>query len=196
MINSKLCNYKTKDKIMKQKTSFSKKDLINSGLGKLFSLQDGKLPLAPMLMIDKIIDISDTGGSFGKGKITAELNIDKSLWFFDCHFKGDPVMPGCLGLDGFWQLLGFFLTWIGGEGKGRALGVKDLKFKGQVRPYHEKIIYQIDIKKFITRPTHMVWGDAVLKVKDKAIYFAKDLQVGLFESLKWDYGEDPAIDPF
>ena len=88
-------------------------------------------------------------------------------------------MPGCLGLDGFWQLIGFFLTWTGGNGKGRALGVKDLKFKGQVRPYHNKITYQIDIKKFITRPTHMVWGEAVLKVKDKAIYFAKDLQAEL-----------------
>ena len=105
-------------------------------------------------------------------------------------------MPGCLGLDGFWQLLGFFLTWAGGKGKGRALGVKDLKFKGQVRPYHEKITYHIDIKKFITRPTHMVWGDAVLKVKNKAIYFAKDLQVGLFESLTWDHGKDPSLAPF
>ena len=105
-------------------------------------------------------------------------------------------MPGCLGLDAFWQLIGFFLTWIGGEGKGRALGVKELKFKGQVRPFHKKITYHIDIKKYITRPTHMVWGDAVLKVKDKAIYFAKDLQVGLFESLTWDYGKDPATDPF
>ena len=97
-------------------------------------------------------------------------------------------MPGCLGLDGFWQLIGFFLTWLGGDGRGRALGVKDLKFKGQVRPYHEKIIYKIDIKKFITRPTYMAWCDAVLEVKDKAIYFAKDLQVGLFEGLTWDHG--------
>lgn len=105
-------------------------------------------------------------------------------------------MPGCLGLDGFWQLIGFFLTWLGGDGRGRALGVKDLKFKGQVRPYHEKIIYKIDIKKFITRPTYMAWCDAVLEVKDKAIYFAKDLQVGLFEGLTWDHGKDPALDPF
>ena len=105
-------------------------------------------------------------------------------------------MPGCLGLDGFWQLVGFFLTWIGGDGKGRALGVKEVKFKGQVRPYHDKITYKIDIKKFITRPTHMAWCDAVLEVKDKAIYFAKDVQVGLFESLTWDHGKDPALDPF
>jgi 3-hydroxyacyl-[acyl-carrier protein] dehydratase/trans-2-decenoyl-[acyl-carrier protein] isomerase len=149
-----------------------------------------------MLMMDRITHISDEGGKYGKGKIKAELDIDKSLWFFDCHFKGDPVMPGCLGLDGFWQLIGFFLTWIGGNGRGRALGVKDLKFKGQVRPFHKKITYEIDIRKFITRPTHIVWGDAVLKVKNKVIYIAKDLQVGLFESLTWDYGKDPALDPF
>lgn len=179
-----------------RKSTFSKKELIEVGLGKFFGMDRGKLPMPPMLMVDRILHISDKGGKYDKGEIRAELDIAKSLWFFDCHFKSDPVMPGCLGLDGFWQLIGFFLTWTGGKGKGRALGVKDLKFKGQVRPYHDKITYQIDIKKFITRPTHMVWGDAVLKVKDKAIYFAKDLQVGLFESLKWDYGKDPALDPF
>ena len=154
---------------MNKKKRFSRQDLLSSGIGKLFENLDGKLPKPPMLMMDKIIHISDEGGAYGKGEIKAELNIDKSLWFFDCHFKNDPVMPGCLGLDGFWQLLGFFLTWVGGKGKGRALCVKDLKFKGQVRPYHEKITYRIDIKKFITRPTHMVWGDADLEVKNKAI---------------------------
>ena len=178
------------------KNSFTYDDLIECAKGKLFGEGNAKLPAPPMLMMDRIIHISDQGGAYGKGEIKAELDIDKSLWFFDCHFKNDPVMPGCLGLDGFWQLLGFFLTWAGGKGKGRALGVKDLKFKGQVRPYHEKITYHIDIKKFITRPTHMVWGDAVLKVKNKAIYFAKDLQVGLFESLTWDHGKDPSLDPF
>jgi len=181
---------------MDRKSSFTKKDLINSGLGKLFGKDMGKLPKPPMLMMDRILHISDEGGKYGKGEIKAELDIKKSLWFFDCHFSGDPVMPGCLGLDGFWQLVGFFLTWSGGEGRGRALGVKELKFKGQVRPYHEKITYKIDIKKFITRPTYMAWCDAVIEVKDKAIYFAKDVQVGLFESLIWDYGKDPALDPF
>jgi 3-hydroxyacyl-[acyl-carrier protein] dehydratase/trans-2-decenoyl-[acyl-carrier protein] isomerase len=181
---------------MERKSSFTRKDLINSGIGKLFGKDMGKLPTPPMLMMDRILHISDTGGKYGKGEIKAELDIKKSLWFFDCHFNGDPVMPGCLGMDGFWQLVGFFLTWAGGEGRGRALGVKELKFKGQVRPYHEKITYKIDIKKFITRPTHMAWCDAVLEVKDKAIYFAKDVQVGLFESLTWDYGKDPALDPF
>ena len=179
-----------------KKNSYSYDELINCGEGKLFGPGNAKLPLPPMLMFDRITEITDDKGAFNKGSLKAELDIKKNLWFFDCHFKGDPVMPGCLGLDGFWQLIGFFLTWAGGEGKGRALGVKDLKFKGQVRPYHDKITYQVDIKKFIKKPTYMVWGDAVLKVKNKAIYFAKDLQVGLFESLKWDYGKDPAIDPF
>ena len=181
---------------MERKNSFTKEDLINSGLGKLFLGVKGKLPRPPMLMIDRILHISDEGGKYGKGEIKAELDINKSLWFFDCHFKNDPVMPGCLGLDGFWQLIGFFLSWAGGQGRGRALGVKDLKFKGQVRPFHEKIIYQIDIRKFITKPTYMAWGDAVLEVKDKTIYYAKDLQVGLFDNLTWDYGKDPALDPF
>ena len=181
---------------MERKSSFTKEELIDSGLGKLFGEDKGRLPMPPMLMMDRIIHISDEGGKYGKGEIKAELDIKKSLWFFDCHFKGDPVMPGCLGLDGFWQLIGFFLTWVGGDGRGRALGVKDLKFKGQVRPYHEKIIYKIDIKKFITRPPYMAWCDAVIEVKDKAIYFAKDLQVGLFEGLTWDHGKDPALDPF
>ena len=181
---------------MERKNSFTKEDLINSGLGKLFLGVKGKLPRPPMLMIDRILHISGEGGKYGKGEIKAELDINKSLWFFDCHFKNDPVMPGCLGLDGFWQLIGFFLSWAGGQGRGRALGVKDLKFKGQVRPFHEKIIYQIDIRKFITKPTYIAWGDAVLKVKDKTIYYAKDLQVGLFDNLTWDYGKDPALDPF
>ena len=163
---------------MSRRESYSKEDLINSGLGKLFGADRGKLPATPMQMLHRILHISDESGKKGKRENNAELDIDQTQWFFDCHFKGDPVMPGCLGLDGFWQLIGFFLTWIGGEGRGRALGVKELKFKGQVRPFHKKITYQIDIKKYITRPTHMVWGEAVLKVKDKAIYFAKDLLVG------------------
>jgi 3-hydroxyacyl-[acyl-carrier protein] dehydratase/trans-2-decenoyl-[acyl-carrier protein] isomerase len=162
----------------------------------MFGSKNGKLPTPPMLMIDRITHISNDGGNYGKGKITAELDIDPKQWFFDCHFKNDPVMPGCLGLDGFWQLVGFFLTWAGGKGRGRALGVKEVKFKGQVRPYHDTITYQIDIKKFIQKPTFMAWGDAVLHVKDEAIYFAKDLQVGLFEKLVWDTGMDPGLDPF
>ena len=181
---------------MDKKSSYTKQELLDIGAGKFFGKNNGKLPLPPMLMMDRILQISKKGGKYGNGYIKAELDIDKDQWFFKCHFKNDPVMPGCLGVDGFWQLIGFFLTWIGGNGRGRALGVKDLKFKGQVRPFHKKITYEIDIRKFITRPTHIVWGDAVLKVKNKVIYIAKDLQVGLFESLTWDYGKDPALDPF
>ena len=181
---------------MNKNYSYTKQELLEIGSGKIFGTQNGKLPLPPMLMIDRILNISDSGGKYDKGFIEAELDIDPKNWFFECHFKNDPVMPGCLGLDGFWQLIGFFLSWAGGQGRGRALGVKELKFKGQVRPYHDKITYRIDIRKFITRPTFMAWGAAVLHVKDKAIYFAKDLQVGLFEKLTWDYGIDPALDPF
>jgi len=120
------------------------------------------------------------------------------LWFFDCHFKGDPVMPGCLGLDGMWQLVGFFLTWIGGKGRGRALGVSDLKFKGQVRPYHEKVTYKIDIKKLLSHGgKYIIWADGELSTGlDRIIYFAKNLQVGLFDNLTYDFGGDPGLDSF
>ena len=181
---------------MDKKASYNKQELLDIGAGKFFGKKNGKLPLPPMLMMDRILQISKTGGKYNNGYIEAEMDIFKEQWFFECHFKNDPVMPGCLGLDGFWQLIGFFLSWAGGTGKGRALGVKELKFKGQVRPYHDNITYIIDIRKFITKPTFMAWGDAVLKVKDKTIYFAKDLQVGLFEKLVWDSGMDPALDPF
>ena len=181
---------------MSRKSSFSKKDLLEIANGQFIDKNIGKLPLPPMLMIDRILEISETGGKHGKGYIKAELDISDNDWFFACHFKNDPVMPGCLGLDGFWQLIGFFLSWCGGKGKGRALGVKDLKFKGQVRSYHSIITYTIHIRKFIKRPTFMAWGDAILSVKNKEIYFAKDLQVGLFEKLVWDTGMDPSLDPF
>lgn len=181
---------------MKQKTSYSKEDLLQVAEGNVFGQQNGKLPKPPMLMLDRILKISDTGGKYEKGFIDAELDMDPTQWFFHCHFKSDPVMPGCLGLDGFWQLVGFFLSWIGGDGRGRALGVKDLKFKGQVRPYHHTIRYRIDIRKIIKKPVYMAWADAVLKIKDRTIYFAKDVQVGLFQNLTWDFGGDPALDTF
>ncbi len=181
---------------MARKSFFNKEDLLKIANGEMFGLRNGKLPKPPMLMLDRILKISDKGGKYGKGFILAEMDVKPEQWFFDCHFKGDPVMPGCLGLDGFWQLVGFFLSWIGGQGRGRALGVKELKFKGQVRPYHDTISYLIDIRKIITRPVYMAWADAALKIKDRTIYFAKDLQVGLFENLTWDFGADPALDTF
>lgn len=181
---------------MIKKTSYSKEEILKATEGEIFGDDNGKLPKAPMLMIDRILKISEKGGKYNKGSILAELNINPKNWFFDCHFKGDPVMPGCLGLDGFWQLLGFFLSWSGGNGRGRALGVKELKFKGQVRPYHDLITYNLDIKKFIKKPVSMAWADATLSIKNKIIYIAKDLQVGLFENLKWDFGADPALDTF
>ena len=174
-----------------KKPSFTKEEILKVADGILPGIK-GKLPTPPMLMIDRILKISSEGGKYGKGLISAELDINPKNWFFECHFKGDPVMPGCLGLDGFWQLLGFFLSWIGGDGYGRALGVQDLKFKGMVYPHHEKISYKIDIKKLITRPVHMAWADAELKVKDHIIYFAKNIQVGLFHDITNSFDSEPA----
>ena len=183
---------------MNKKSSYTKQELLEIGSGKIFGTQNGKLPLPPILMIDRILNISDSGGKYDKGFIEAELDIDPTNWFFECHFKNDPVMPGCLGLDGFWQLIGFFLSWAGGQGRGRALGVKELKFKGQVRPYHEKVAYKIDIKKILERDGKtMVWADGLLSTEDnRTIYFAKNLQVGLFNNLTYDFGGDPSQDSF
>ncbi|MCL4121533.1 UNVERIFIED_CONTAM: hypothetical protein GTU68_042555 [Idotea baltica] len=134
-----------------------------------------------MLMMDRIPLMSETEGLFGKGKVIAELDITPDLWFFDCHFPGDPVMPGCLGLDAMWQLVGFFLGWIGGEGKGRALGVGEVKFTGQVLPTAKKVTYEIDFKRVINRKLVMGLADGRVLVDGKEIYVAKDLKVGLFQ---------------
>ena len=165
-----------------QQNSYSYEELIKCGEGELFGPGNALLPAPNMLMCDRIVDINNTGGSYGKGEIQAELDIKPELWFFDCHFKGDPVMPGCLGLDAMWQLVGFYLGWSGHPGRGRALGVGEVKFTGQVLPTAEKVTYQINIKRVIARGLVLGIADGTMSVDDKEIYTAKNLRVGLFTS--------------
>jgi len=165
---------------MNQKNSFSYEDLITCGKGELFGPGNAQLPLPPMLMIDRIKTIDEDGGANGKGQIIAELDIKPDLWFFDCHFENDPVMPGCLGLDAMWQLVGFYLGWRGGPGRGRALGASEVKFTGQVTPENKLITYQIDLKRVIMRKLYMGIADARMLVDGKEIYVANNLRVGLF----------------
>ncbi|MDQ7089527.1 MAG: 3-hydroxyacyl-[acyl-carrier-protein] dehydratase FabA [Methylococcales bacterium] len=167
---------------MEKQHSFTREELLRSGRGELYGPKNAQLPLPNMLMMDRIIHISDKGGAHGKGEVIAELDITPELWFFDCHFKGDPVMPGCLGLDAMWQLVGFYLCWMGGPGKGRALGVGDVKFKGQVLPTAKKVIYRLDLKRVILRKLVMGIADATMEVDGNIIYEATDLRVGLFTS--------------
>ncbi|MBT6818624.1 MAG: 3-hydroxyacyl-[acyl-carrier-protein] dehydratase FabA [Nitrosomonadales bacterium] len=163
-----------------QKESYTKEELISCGKGEMFGKGNAQLPLPPMLMFDRIVSINDKGGKFNYGQIVAELDLTEDLWFFKCHFEGDPVMPGCLGLDAMWQLLGFFLGWKGGLGKGRALGAGEVRFSGQVLPSSKKITYIIDLKRVIMRKLVMGIADASMKVDGRVIYEAKDLKVGLF----------------
>jgi 3-hydroxyacyl-[acyl-carrier protein] dehydratase/trans-2-decenoyl-[acyl-carrier protein] isomerase len=170
---------------MKQQNSYTKEELILCGHGKLPGTEGvdfPPLPLPPMLMFDRITQISADGGDHGKGEIVAELDINPDLWFFACHFEGDPVMPGCLGLDAMWQLVGFFLGWMGGEGRGRALGAGEVKFSGQVVPDAKLVTYKIVLKRVIMRKLIMGIADATLEVDGKTIYTAKDLRVGLFKT--------------
>ena len=169
---------------MTEKNSFNYKDLVECAKGKLFGEGNAKLPLPPMLMMDRIVKITKNGGLYNKGQIIAELDIKPKLWFFQCHFKKDPVMPGCLGLDALWQLVGFFLGWIGVPGKGRALGVGEVKFSGEVLKFAKKVKYQLDIKKIIIRRLALAVADGIMSVDGKEIYSAKDLKVGLFQSKK------------
>lgn len=170
----------TTDAQISIKPSYDYDDLIVSGERSLFGPGNAKLPLPPMLMLDRIKRIADTGGAYDKGEIIAELDIDPKLWFFQCHFSGDPVMPGCLGLDAMWQLVGFWLGWTGGQGRGRALGVGEVKFTGQVTPDIKSVRYEIDIKRAIRRKLVLGIADGRLYADDELIYQAKDLRVGLF----------------
>lgn len=163
------------------KTSYSSEDLAACGRGELFGPGNAQLPTGNMLMIDRVVHISSEGGAYGKGEIIAELDIHPDLWFFQYHFPGDPVMPGCLGLDAMWQLLGFFLGWRGNPGRGRALGCGEVKFGGQILPSAKKVVYNIDIKRVIERKLIMGIAQGSLSVDGEAIYTAADLRVGLFK---------------
>ncbi|MEQ8345497.1 MAG: bifunctional 3-hydroxydecanoyl-ACP dehydratase/trans-2-decenoyl-ACP isomerase [Sneathiellaceae bacterium] len=165
-----------------QQTSFTYDDLIACAHGKLFGEGNAQLPLPPMLMFDRITRISDTGGAFDKGEVVAELDIKPDLWFFNCHFERDPVMPGCLGLDAMWQLCGFFLGWIKAPGRGRALGLGEVKLRGQILPSVKKVTYQVDIKRVILRKLKLGIADGVVKADGETVYEAKDMRVGVFSA--------------
>ena len=163
-----------------RKASYSQEELIECGHGRLFGPGNARLPLPPMLMFDRIVRISDDGGAYGKGVIVAELDIRPDLWFFGCHFESDPVMPGCLGLDAMWQLVGFFLGWQGLKGKGRALSTGAVKLKGEVLPTVKRLTIQIDIKRLINRRMSLGVADGIMKADNEIVYEAQDLRVGVF----------------
>ncbi|MBP0049296.1 3-hydroxyacyl-[acyl-carrier-protein] dehydratase FabA [Marinobacterium sp. AK62] len=166
---------------MTRPSSFEREELLQCGHGEMFGPGNAQLPVGNMLMLDRILEINAEGGQYGKGEIIAELDIHPDLWFFECHFPGDPVMPGCLGLDAMWQLVGFFLGWRGNEGRGRALGSGEVKFTGQVLPEAKKVTYHIELKRVIERKLVMGIADGTVAVDGRVIYTAKDLRVGLFK---------------
>ena len=167
---------------MEKKTAYDYDDLIKCGNGELFGPGNAKLPLPPMLMFDRITEIEENKGVFKKGVLKAELDIKNELWFFDCHFKEDPVMPGCLGLDAMWQLVGFYLGWLGNPGRGRALGVGAVKFTGEVLKNVKIATYEIDMKRILVKEgTTVGLANGILKADDKKIYSAENLKVGLFK---------------
>jgi 3-hydroxyacyl-[acyl-carrier protein] dehydratase/trans-2-decenoyl-[acyl-carrier protein] isomerase len=166
---------------MTRPSSFERDELLKCGHGEMFGPGNAQLPVGNMLMLDRILNINADGGQYGKGEIIAELDIRPDLWFFECHFPGDPVMPGCLGLDAMWQLVGFFLGWRGNEGRGRALGSGEVKFTGQVLPTASKVTYHIELKRVIERKLVMGIADGSLSVDGRTIYTATDLRVGLFK---------------
>lgn len=167
---------------MTKQHSFEREELLACSRGELFGPGNAQLPAPNMLMLDRITRIYEDGGDFGKGELIAELDIHPDLWFFDCHFPGDPVMPGCLGLDAMWQLVGFYLGWLGNPGRGRALGCGEVKFTGQILPDANKVTYKIDIKRIITRRLILGIADGTVSVDGRDIYQATDLRVGLFTS--------------
>ena len=164
-----------------RKSQFDYEGLLACGRGELFGPGNAQLPLPPMLMFDRIIHISSDGGEHGKGQIVAEFDVRPDLWFFACHFQGDPVMPGCLGLDALWQLTGFFLGWLGEPGRGRALGVGEVKLSGMVTPEVKKVTYQVDITRLILRRLKLAVANGIMKADGETIYTATDLRVGLFQ---------------
>ena len=166
---------------MNLKNSFTKEELLECGHGPMFGTGNARLPLPPMLMFDRITKITNNGGTFDKGEIIAQFDIDPSLWFFDCHFEKDPVMPGCLGLDAMWQLVGFFLGWIGEPGRGRALGSGSVKFAGEILQDSKLVEYHINMKKIIKRGVVVGVGDGIVSVDGKKIYNAEGLKVGLIK---------------
>jgi 3-hydroxyacyl-[acyl-carrier protein] dehydratase/trans-2-decenoyl-[acyl-carrier protein] isomerase len=165
-----------------QQNSFDYNDLISCAKGKMFGPGNPQLPLPPMLMCDRITNISDSGGPHDKGIIRAELDINPDLWFFPCHFEGDPVMPGCLGMDALWQLVGFFLGWSGGEGRGRALSVGEVKFTGQILPTNKLVTFEIDMKRVILRRLIMGIADGRVICDGDTVFEANGIRVGLFKS--------------
>jgi 3-hydroxyacyl-[acyl-carrier protein] dehydratase/trans-2-decenoyl-[acyl-carrier protein] isomerase len=167
---------------MTRPSSLDHDQLLACARGEMFGPGNARLPLPPMLMFDRITHISTEGGAYGKGVIEAEMDIRPDLWFFACHFEGDPVMPGCLGLDGMWQLSGFYLPWLGEPGLGRALGVGEVKFTGQVLPTAKKLRYEIDIRRVMRGKLRLVIADGKTFVDDRLIYAADNMRVGLFQS--------------